>query len=629
MPKKLKIEEFIERSNKIHKNKYIYTKTDYINSYSKIIITCPIHGDFIQRASDHLNSKCGCIECDPTKSLGTNLFITRSNIKHNNRYAYNFVIYGKNNYDKVTITCKSHGNFNQTPFAHLNGQGCPLCVNNRKMTTEEFIQKSISIHDIKYDYSTVEYKSNKSKVDIICPIHGSFSQRASLHLEGFGCKQCKSSKGEKEIAKLLDIIGIFYEVEKRFNDCRNVYPLPFDFWLPDFKTCIEYDGIQHRKSIDYFGGEDRLKYTKINDNIKSKYCEDNNINLIRINNIKELEEIYNLIINKDSIINHCNRNKMIELSKLSLDNNKNRCISKKSNSLYLIPSVFDIGYFIKFKNELNNFIKKSYSGKIILDDNLNGFNLDVFIPDLGIAFKLLGLFSHCEINVPKKYNQDLQSSMSESGYKIIQIYEDSWYNKSEIIKSRILNLLNKSEIIYARNCIVKEIKTNQSSEFIEKCHMQGNIGSSVKIGLFHNDVLVSVMTFGSLRKNLGQKSSIGDYELLRFCNILNTNVIGSASKMFKFFIKNYNPNSIISYADKCWSNKLNNVYKSIGLKFIHESNPSYFYIIGNKRKGRFGYRKDQLLLCGYDKSWTEHTIMLANNIYRIYDCGSFKFQWVK
>ena len=144
--------------------------------------------------------------------------------------------------------------------------------------------------------------------------------------------------------------------------------------------------------------------------------------------------------------------------------------------------------------------------------------------------------------------------------------------------------------------------------------------------MYYNDELVSLMTFGNLRKNLNQKNEENVYELLRFCNKLDTNVVGGADKQLKYFIKTYNPNQIISYADRRWSQ--GNLYEKLNFKFIHNTKPNYFYVIKNKRENRFNHRKDILVKQGYDKNKSEHEIMKERGIYRIYDCGSKKYYFI-
>ena len=131
------------------------------------------------------------------------------------------------------------------------------------------------------------------------------------------------------------------------------------------------------------------------------------------------------------------------------------------------------------------------------------------------------------------------------------------------------------------------------------------------------------MTFGKLRKALGNKNKENHYELLRFCNKINTNIVGGASKLFKYFVNNYKPLEITTFADRCWSN--GNLYKELGFEFISKTSPNYYYVVDGVRKHRFNFRKDKLIKEGFDPNKTERDIMLERKIYRIYDSGNLKF----
>jgi len=131
------------------------------------------------------------------------------------------------------------------------------------------------------------------------------------------------------------------------------------------------------------------------------------------------------------------------------------------------------------------------------------------------------------------------------------------------------------------------------------------------------------MTFGKKRLFMKSTSEEGEYELLRFCNKLNTSVIGGASRLFSYFIKNYNPKEVVSYADRSFSN--GNLYKQLGFSFIHKTEPNYYYVVDGIRKHRFGFRKDILVKEGFDVTKTEHEIMLEREIFRIYNAGNLKF----
>ena len=147
----------------------------------------------------------------------------------------------------------------------------------------------------KYDYSLVDYTDSKTKVKIICPKHGVFEQIPSGHLNGRGCSKCKESKGEKIIRAYLMGNNIKFISQKRFKDCRDKYPLPFDFYLPDYNTCIEFNGRQHYVPVELFGGQNQLNKQKKNDRIKMMYCDKNKIALIII---KHNENVGEKLINE-------------------------------------------------------------------------------------------------------------------------------------------------------------------------------------------------------------------------------------------------------------------------------------------------------------------------------------------
>ena len=212
------------------------------------------------------------------KKLTKEEFIKKSNKVHNNKFDYSLVDY-KNSKIKVKIICKKHGIFEQMPYLHLQLYGCPIC---RIAYSEKFIEKSNILHNNRYDYSKINYINNHTKVEIICNIHGVFNQTPQHHLRGFGCQKCSKSKGESIISKILSELNINFERQKTFEYCKDKNKLPFDFYLIDYNICVEFDGRHHSESINYWGGIEKLEYTINHDKMKNKYCEDNNIKLIRI-----------------------------------------------------------------------------------------------------------------------------------------------------------------------------------------------------------------------------------------------------------------------------------------------------------------------------------------------------------
>ena len=149
--------------------------------------------------------------------------------------------------------------FEQRPHNHLKGQGCPVCniedlANTKRLSTKEVIKLSSKIHDNKYDYSLLIYKNNKTKIKIICPIHGEFLQSPIIHMIGSGCPKCNTSKGESKIVKYLNDNQIDYLHQKTFDECKYKNKLRFDFYLPKYNLAIEYDGEQHFNCNEFFGG---------------------------------------------------------------------------------------------------------------------------------------------------------------------------------------------------------------------------------------------------------------------------------------------------------------------------------------------------------------------------------------
>ena len=175
-----------------------------------------------------------------------------------------------------------------------NGNGCPKCSPVSPIDVDILINRFIKTHSDRYDYSLVELNDMSYMVDIICSNHGKFKQNVYKHANGQGCPECSwSSKGEDYIKEYLENLKIKYIRQHSFDDCRYINKLNFDFYLPDFNTCIEFDGIQHFKPIDVFGGDEEFRLCLKRDKCKNEWCLKNNINLIRIryDQISEIKDI--------------------------------------------------------------------------------------------------------------------------------------------------------------------------------------------------------------------------------------------------------------------------------------------------------------------------------------------------
>jgi len=290
-------EYFIKKATEIHKNKYDYSLVNYITNKNEVNIICPIHGSFMQRPDLHLQG-LECKKCTNRYIVNTEEFINRANKIHLNKYNYSLVNYIKHD-TKVEIICEIHGIFKQSPKSHLKGHGCGKCKGVEKLNSETFIRKANIIHNKLYDYSYSNYINSHTKIKIICKIHGYFEQKPYKHLNGQGCPKCKLSKGIKNICNILEQNNISYKKEVSIDGCvsKNNIPLRFDLYLTKLDIYIEYDGEQHFKQVSSWGGTASFLKTLERDNIKNEFCKQHNINLYRISYKDNSEEILKDILN--------------------------------------------------------------------------------------------------------------------------------------------------------------------------------------------------------------------------------------------------------------------------------------------------------------------------------------------
>lgn len=279
------------------------------------------------------------------------------------------------------------------------------------------------------------------------------------------------------------------------------------------------------------------------------------------------------------------------------------------------------------ENEVRDFIVNS--GVCIVNSDrriLNGKEIDIYLPDHKIGIEFNGLYWHSDLHKDKKYHIDKKNNCLKNDINLIHIWEDDWLYKEEIVKSRISNILNLNQYrIMARKCILKEVSSKDAKKFLDENHLQGNINSSYRIGLYFNNELVSIMTFGKLRRSLGNVNLNNSWELYRFCSKLNTNVIGSFSKLLKSFEINNTPKSLLTYANRDWSYN-DNIYHKNGFEFKGNTEINYWYFNNDiKRKHRYQFRKDKLVKDGFDRNKTEVEIMRDRGYHRIFDCGSLKY----
>lgn len=308
--RRLTNEEFIEKAKIVHGNKYDYSLVNYKSRKQKILIGCPIHGWFEQSAGNHLQGQ-GCRKCASERNDAKKRFTQEQVIKlfiesKGDKFDYSQVEY-KNMVTKVTIGCPKHGWFEVKPHDFIYGvYGCPKCWmdnigKSNGFSLEEFKARANKAHNNKYCYDLVQFNTTKDKVKIICPIHGIFEQEANSHIRGVGCPKCKCySRGEKRIEQFLKNHNIIYKTqyiipnENLFCGNKRIY---VDFYLPDYKIIIEFNGAQHYKPIKFWGGTKLFEKQQERDLAVKKYCKSHKITLIEIS-YKNYIDIENILKQK-------------------------------------------------------------------------------------------------------------------------------------------------------------------------------------------------------------------------------------------------------------------------------------------------------------------------------------------
>jgi len=273
-----------------------------------------------------------------------------------------------------------------------------------------------------------------------------------------------------------------------------------------------------------------------------------------------------------------------------------------------------------FEQEVFKFIESYYDSEILQNYRDDRKEIDVFLPELSLGFECNGLYWHSELHKQPKYHQDKLLFFKEKGIQIFMIWEDDWKLKKDLIKSMIINKLGKSKNkLFARKLKVNEVSKKDSTVFLQSNHLQGNCVDKYRLGLYNEDMLVSIMTFGkrSIMKH-------EEMELLRFASLKNYNVIGGAGKLLSYFIKQNNPSKILSFANLDISN--GNLYEKLMFKQISITSPGYWWSTNKQKFHRANFMKHKLINLGFDKDKTEIEIMHERGFFKIWDSGNIKFE---
>ena len=251
------------------------------------------------------------------------------------------------------------------------------------------------------------------------------------------------------------------------------------------------------------------------------------------------------------------------------------------------------------------------------------YGADIVVESRKLIIEYDGLRWHSELCVPDDYHLKKTELAEEMGYRLIHVFSDEWEERGPIVEDRIRNILGMHEVtVGARKCHVEHVSNDVANDFADTYHIQGSTTSSDRYGLYNGDELCALMTFG--------KSRFEDntWELIRFCTKRGYHIPGAAGKLFNRFIDEKSPERIVTYADRRWSGS-NAFYGSIGFEPAGVTEPGYSYVVGNHRVNRLNFQKHKLVAAGADAEQTEHEIMYGRGIYRIYDCGQYKYRWTR
>jgi len=458
--------------------------------------------------------------------------------------------------------------------------------------------------------------SSHDKIEFICDnCKGIGSRIKSKFIDenDFICKKCKLSKVDRTNYKIKKRTSEFYSemsnkrTKESFDRAKNTRT----------KTNIKKYGVENVMLLDT--SKEKLKETMLD-----KYGVSSSLQLEKTKYERRkahFNDLYNrMILYKIkplfSFEDWCGRDITIK--------HKWQCLD--------CGNIFEFNYYdsklMPICRKCNKKTSGTSKGEEELQEFTNGIKyrdkleIDCLIDNIGFEFN--GLYWHSDKFKRNDYHLFKTNYFREKGIQIYHIFEDEWRDKKDIVKSIINTKLNKfDKIIYGRKTVIKLVNNKTAGLFQDENHIQGKTSASVKIGLYYEDELVSLMTFSKPRFDKKYQ-----WELIRFVNRKNTKIIGGASKLFKYFIKEYNPNSILSYSDiRLFDGGL---YEVLGFKLTHQTPPNFFYFKNGNRYHRMNFQKqnlERIFNKKIDLNKTEKAIMLEEGFNRIYDCGNLVWGW--
>lgn len=278
--------------------------------------------------------------------------------------------------------------------------------------------------------------------------------------------------------------------------------------------------------------------------------------------------------------------------------------------------------------EIEEFIRSFYTGEVLTNFRGFGQELDLYLPDKNLAIEYNGFPWHTEYfgGKHKTYHLDKTMMCEDNRVKLIHIFADEYHSRGYLVKDKIRHaIIKSSDKVYARKCEVVDVTPDYKSEFLNDHHIQGNGKGKFIYGLKYNGELIAIATFSKPRTGISKSTdNIGKYELVRYAS--KVPVLGGLDKLISRFGKDHTDcRELISYADRRWTYKLDNIYMRTGWEMVSSTKPNYWYIKNRQRIHRYSMTKHRLVEMGGDPSMTEFEIALSMGYDRIWDCGNLKY----
>jgi len=524
-----------------HGATYCYSGVVYVDSKTKVSITCKQHGDFQQTPYAHARGS-GCPVCGARRTGASNRlpyasFIVQARIKHGDKYDYDDASYMYLTHT-MRIRCGKHGWFTQSPSDHIAGKGCNVCgheaaARKLSMTFKDFCVRAKAVHKDRYTYHEQPLNRSSDKVRIDCPTHGLFTQQAMSHLSGRGCPQCKRDK----LASALRLTDD--ELLTRF---REVHDDKFDYSqtkLSNMRSCIDV------------------------------VCPEHGVFMV------------------------------------TAEAHARGAGCKQCGSAHVSEAENEVAAWL---DELGIEYRQSVRGLIG-----GRRELDFVVPSHKLAIEFNGNIWHSSwAGKDRTYHLSKLEAAQASGIRCIMIRDDEWREKKPIVQSMLRHALGMTKKkVFARKCVVRDICHKDFAAFADSNHLQGRVAASEYIGLFYEEALVCAIAV---------RTTCGTHDMVRFVTLLDTVVCGGLSKLVRHFgrpLHTFCERRLFAGAG----------YEAAGAAMVNTTPPDMSYTNGTEVRHRRMFQKKRAAtwMAAYDMALTEAENAANNGWYQLFGCGLIKY----